>query len=327
MNPFQPLYDACNSGDSAQKYADLPDFPHTIDLEPTSSCNFRCLMCPTGNLSLKRDAEFMKWATFEAIADQAADHGTALRLIGWGEPTLHPLLPRMIRYAHERGLLTHLNTNGSKITPEYAFDLVDAGLSSIKFSFQGVDRQSYAEMRQVNFFDGMIEAIKHMKRVRGYRSLPYIAASTSITYEKPEVVDLFRRRLEQYVDHLSIGKTIFDFMDLKAVRLKPAQKDMLRRLKLAATDPKRHPDPCPEVFGKLSVHANGDIVVCCNDYDGTVNLGNVNRTPIIKMWRHPKIEAYRERLARKDYDAPLCESCYDYQELTTGVENEAALAG
>ena len=52
--------------------------------------------------------------------------------------------------------------------------------------------------------------------------------------------------------------------------------------------------------------------MCCNDFDGVMELGNVNETPIAELWRHPKIEAYRERLARQDYDAPLCRDCFDY---------------
>jgi len=314
MNPFQDRYDACNGGTNASKYAELPDFPCIIDVELTSSCNFRCLMCPTGNRSLKRPAVLMTDKTLLAIIDQCVEHDTALRFIGWGEPTLHPVLVPALRQA--RGLLTHINTNGSKITPEFAFDLVEAGLSSIKFSFQGVDAESYEEMRQIRFFEGMLKAIKVMRSARGDRALPYIAASTSITYETPKMVEDFRARLGPLVDRLSIGHTTFDFMDMSAVRLRPGQRAMLERLKGLSSDAKQHPSPCPEVFQKLSIQADGSVVLCCNDFDGTVNLGNVNAIPLSDLWRHPKIEAYRKRLVRDDYDAPLCRDCYDYMDLT-----------
>ena len=86
-----------------------------------------------------------------------------------------------------------------------------------------------------------------------------------------------------------------------------------------STDPKLHPRPCPEVFNKLSIHANGDVVLCCNDFNGVVKLGNVGETPLRDLWRHPKIEAYRERLAQDNYKARLCRDCYDYQALTEGA--------
>lgn len=323
MNPFQPLYDGCNTGDSAGKYADLPDFPRLIDVELTSSCNFRCLMCPTGNLSLKRPAEFMERDTYRRIVAQCEEHGTALRFIGWGEPTLHPGLVRYIWLASDYDILTHLNTNGSKITSDMARKLVQAGLSSIKFSFQGVDRQSYREMRNTDFWHGMIQAITTMRETRGHldSQTPWIAASTTTTYEPEDKIADFRRQIEPLVDQLTIGKTIFDFMDLAAVRLRPDDVAMLERLKaLSSGDGKAHPSPCPEVFDKLSIHADGSVVLCCNDFDGTVMLGNVNDAPIAALWRHPKIEAYRERLAKNDYDAPLCRDCYDYQGLSQAAE-------
>ena len=312
MNPFRPLYDACNTGDPAEKWASLADFPRMIDIELTSACNFRCLMCPTGNLSLQRKPVFMGWELHASIAVQCANAGTAIRYIGWGEPLLHPDAPKMIAQAAECGLLTHLNTNGSLVDYPMADRLVAAGLDSIKFSFQGVDRESYREMRAVDFFDGLVQAIWNVHEVRDAKRRPWIAASTSVTDEGPGRIEMFRDRVAPLVDELTIGTTIFDYMDLSAVRLRPADKARLAKLKAREITEKRHPVPCPEVYDKLSIHADGSVVVCCNDFDGIMELGNVNDTPIVELWRHPKIEAYRERLARKDYDAPLCKDCFDY---------------
>ncbi len=310
MNPFRPLYDLCNS-----PKGELIDFPRMIDVELTSSCNFRCLMCPTGNRSLDRHAEFMTEETYEKIVDQCAEHGTALRFIGWGEPTLHPRVMGFVGAAFSRGLLTHLNTNGSKITGNMSRGLVGMGLDSIKFSFQGVNRQSYLDMRRTDFFGGMIEAIGLMRWARVSQT-PWIAASTSITDETPEQVEKFRQIMTPLVDELTIGNTTFDFMDLSAVRLRPGEKAMLEKAMAAESVEKRHPDPCPEVWDKLSIHADGTGVVCCNDFDAVTNLGNINDTTIAEMWRHHEIEAYRERLVRKEYSGPLCESCFDYMNCT-----------
>ena len=118
------------------------------------------------------------------------------------------------------------------------------------------------------------------------------------------------------MDEVSVGRTIFDYMNFGKARLHDRQRADLERHAAAETAEKRHPDPCPEVFDKLSIHADGDVVLCCNDFSGAVTLGNVNDTPIAELWRHPKIEAYRTRLARKDYSAPLCKSCFDFMGCT-----------
>jgi len=313
VNPFAPLYEICNTGDPANKLRDLRPFPLIIDVEPVGSCNMRCVMCPTGLRNTGRPSGFMAFATWKAIVDECEPHGTALRCIGWGEPLLHPEIVQFIDYANDHGLLTHLNTNATKLTPDLAMLLVDAGLSSIKFSFQGIDRASYAEMRQKDFFDGMLRAIGYMNAARGPNRLPFIAASTSITDESPERVAAFRDLMEPLVDHLSIGQTTFDFLSTKGANA--SQRKVLDRVHAMNTGEKRHPDPCPETFDKLSIHWDGHGVVCCNDFGNETNLGTIGDTMLADMWRHPTMEAYRERLARKEYGGPLCSVCYSYMPL------------
>lgn len=317
MNPFAPLYAVCNQGDPADKYRDLADFPIIIDVEPVGACNMRCAMCPTGLRNTGRPTGFMDLDVWKAIVDECAPHGTALRLIGWGEPLLHPEIVAFIDYATDHGLLTHLNTNATKMTPDLAMRLVDAGLSSIKFSFQGIDRASYAEMRQRDFFDGMVKAIGLMRDARGPNRLPFIAASTSVTDETPEQIEAFRDLMEPLVDHLSIGQTTFDFLDTRTANA--SQRKVLDRVMALDAGEKRHPDPCPETFDKLSLHWDGQAVVCCNDYSGQTNLGTIGESMIADMWRHPTMESYRERLARKEYGGPLCSVCFDYAGLTQGA--------
>jgi MoaA/NifB/PqqE/SkfB family radical SAM enzyme len=309
-NPFQPLYDIQNAGNSPRKLAVLPDFPRLVDLELTNSCNFRCLMCPTGNLSQTRAAGFMEVDQFECVVDQCAEHGTAIRLIGWGEPTMHPQFHRLLRYAKERHVLVHVNTNGYWTNPVWwAEMLVNGGLDSIKFSFQGVDQASYAEMRNKDWFDGLFDVVKTFHSVRGERSRPFIHVSTSITDEDDIMVEKFRNKFAAHVDQLSVGRTVFDYMDWKAARLRPADRERLERLAGLETTRKVHPD-CPEVYDKLSIAWDGSVRTCCNDYDGVTDLGSAD--DLAKAWNHPVIGHYRKNLADGLYIGPLCSNCFDY---------------
>ena len=317
MNPFQPLYDQCNTGTSADKYANLPAFPKIIDVEVTSACNFRCLMCPTGNLSLKRPAGFMDKPTWHSILCSCPE-GTGIRFIGWGEPLLHPRIVDWVNDASAEGLLTHINTNGSKMDGGAVRALLAANLSSLKFSFQGVDRKSYAEMRNTDYFDELLAKVQMVKELRGTRPYPYLHISTSITYESADQVAAFRERAAQLADSVTIGRTTWDYFDSRAARLRPHELARLEELKALSTDKRRHPSPCPEVFDKLSIHYDGSVRVCCNDHSGETYLGNVNETPLSEIWRHPDMEAYRARLAANEYGGPLCGSCYDYADLTAG---------
>ena len=310
MNPFQPLYDSCNGGHSVGKYSRLPGFPRIIDLEPTNACNFRCLMCPTGNHAMTRATGMMTDEVHGRIVEQCPE-GTGIRYIGWGEPTLNACLPEFIWEASKRGLLTHINTNGSDA--RRLADCIDAGLTSLKFSFQGVDRASYAEMRNTDYFDGLIEAVQ---TIHALPERPFIQVSTTTTYETEAQVAAFRALFEPICDLVTVGKTIFKHLDLNAARLRPEERERLERLAVFEPAALVHPNPCPEVYDKLTIQWDGSVRVCCNDYDGVTDLGNVLSQPLAEIWRDKTIEDYRKRLAGGEYSGPLCGSCYHYMEGT-----------
>jgi MoaA/NifB/PqqE/SkfB family radical SAM enzyme len=310
MNPLQYLYDRCNRTDSQVKYNDLPDFPTHVDVELTSTCNFRCLMCPTGNRSLTRDAEFMTWEVFDRIVTQCEKHDTHVRLIGWGEPLSHPQIHRFIRRATEAGLMVHLNTNGSLVDDRMSTMLINGHLTSIKFSLQGVSAAGFQEMRQTEFYDDLHKVVRKFHIKRGKSPYPYMQVSTSVTNEGPEEIDAFRVQWEPFCDHLTVGTTIFDFMDLSKVRLPAKQVEMLIGLAALETTEKKHPS-CPEVFDKLSIRADGGISLCCNDYNGTQHLGDYRG--LKDAWNSQPIRIYREMLKDDRHDEmDLCKDCYDY---------------
>lgn len=319
MNPLAPLYESFNSGDPQQKYDTLPDFPRIIDIEPAGLCNFRCIMCPVGVGALGRPQGFMKWEVWKKVVDECAPHGTALRPYGWGEPLLHPRIIDMIAYASKAGLMTHMNSNGSRLDQRMIEGLIDAGLTSLKLSFQGVDRESYAEMRSIDFFESLIKRIEMVRAIRGHNKYPWLSVTTSTTWETPEQIEAFLERVGPLVDEVHVGKTIFGYFDLDKAKLSEQKRAKIEKLIAAQSSELKHPVPCPQVFDSLSIHWDGKAAVCCNAYGSVGTFGNVAETPIKELWRDALIEEYRKRLAKKDYDAPLCRECWDYMGLSDGA--------
>ena len=159
INPFANHYALCNSGTSAEKYASLADGPHLVDIEPVGLCNFKCTFCPTGLGALGRPSGFMSAETHANILKKTQFPVADIRYIGWGESLMHPDIVSFVREATDAGRLSHINTNASKLTYGMACDLVDVGLTSIKFSFQGTDRETYKKMRPIEFFYYLILTI------------------------------------------------------------------------------------------------------------------------------------------------------------------------
>lgn len=321
-NPFKSIYQICNSGNSKEKLKRLPDFPRYIDIELTNTCNFRCLMCPTGNFSQRRKKGLMKNEVYYEILNNIRERKTPIRFIRWGEPTMHPKLVKYISIAKKEGILCHINTNGSLLNEDNIAELIDAGLDSIKFSFQGVDAKSYSEMRNIDYYNELIEVIKLFYEIRGDREKPYIHVSTTITYEDGKTVRQFKSELGKITDLVTVGRTVLDRIDIDSVKLGKEEIETIKILKKKESVVKKHPE-CPEVFDKLSVNWDGTVSACCSDYDKKMVVGDIRFQSLKEIWRCEKLNLYREMLADMRHDElDLCKTCYDYHGLQTpGLQN------
>ena len=211
-----------------------------------------------------------------------------------------------------------LNTEVFSLDEKSINELIDAGLDSIKFSFQGVDQKSYAEMRNTDYYDKLIEVIALFHKIRGERSRPYIHVSTTITYESMETVEKFKEELKDITDLVSVGRTILEHIDVNEVKLKRQSVELLKKLKKEETVVKKHME-CTEVFDKLSINWDGTVSACCWDSDNKMTIGNVDsENSFMELWNCKKLNKYRKILSVMGHNKlELCKSCYDYQGLIT----------
>jgi radical SAM protein with 4Fe4S-binding SPASM domain len=322
INPFAAYYDQCNDPRNRRDPAMLPDFPRYVDIELTNACNFKCLMCPTGTGVAKRKKGFITEKDFSRLIDELKIRRTPVRFIEWGEPLLHPNLPVLLSDCHEHGIHTHLNTNGLLLDEEMMDVFVRTPLSSLKFSFQGIDRKSYQEMRNRDFFDELIERITTLHRLRGDKRYPYLHVSTTITYETSDKVKEFREMISPYVDLVTIGRTTMDFLNPDDARLSGEERERLRYLIRQESVVKRHPS-CPEVFNVLAINWDGSVSACCTDYDNLMIVGNIQDQSLEEIWKSKKMNTYRTLLSRMKHDLlDVCRNCYDNMRLQEpGIQN------
>jgi len=319
-NPFRIIYEVCNDRETLTDPKKYPPFPRYIDIELTNICNFKCLMCPTGTGTQQRKKGYMSRETFLSLIEVIKDHQTPMRFIGWGEPLLHPNLLEFLDIAKKNGLITHLNTNGLLLTEEIMRKFVEIPLTSLKFSFQGVDRKSYSEMRNLDFFPELIERIKRMNNIRGLSPYPYIHVSSTITYESPEQIEHFRDTLRNTVDLITIGRTKLDHIQLDKVRLDDKEKERLVSLLKCESVTKKY-SPCSEVFNVLAINWDGTISACCADFDKKMVVGDLSTGSVLEAWNSEKMNTYRALLSEMKHDKfEVCRTCYDYMGLKKGSD-------
>ena len=95
----------------------LRELPLHLDIEASSLCNLRCTFCDKLPLLQKNQLGNMELDVFKKIIDQFSAEPDkklwGLKLSYRGEPLLNKDVPKMVKYAKERGVLDiYFNTNG-----------------------------------------------------------------------------------------------------------------------------------------------------------------------------------------------------------------------
>ena len=134
-----------------------------FQIEPTIRCNLQCTMCPWHEI--RTPHLNMAWETYEKIA-VAFKKVTEIDLSGGGEPTMNPLLPRMIELAKESGCTAGFSTNATLLTPKLSEELIRIGLDWIAFSIDGATAQTYEKIRRGASFQEVINHISFLDKLR-----------------------------------------------------------------------------------------------------------------------------------------------------------------
>jgi len=115
-----------------------PPIPKSVKIEITSRCNYNCEYCGVKDSKREKkdiDSGLMRELIFECCLNDIQEIGFFLL----GEPLLNPKLCDYISYAKSLEIFTFVTTNGSMCNPAQFKKLEDAGLDSLKISFNGDD--------------------------------------------------------------------------------------------------------------------------------------------------------------------------------------------
>lgn len=321
-NKFIEIYRACNNGTNEEKYELIKkgelSVPRYIDVELTNLCNFKCRFCPTGTKSMNRLQGYMPKEVVDVlIANIVKYHIPGVRFIRWGEPTFHPHYLEILKRTKMTGTCVHINTNGSLLDEKQISQLIDMQLDSIKFSFQGADEGTYSEMRMGGDYHRMLDIIQKMAEMRGQRPLPYIQISTTLTGETANQIDNFKHDIERYCDYYNIGYTKLNHLNVNDMNICDEEKEKIKHLQEQEKIHHVYHDVCVEAFDKLSINWNGDVTLCCSDYDNFMIIGNILDMDLMQLFTSKAANQYRDIIVKKQYGRiKCCSTCYETVPLT-----------
>jgi len=277
---------------------EVPDYPLLVDLELSSLCNLNCPFCYTlaDGFKEKICATLMPFELFARVIDEICDRVFAIRLSLRGEPTIHPDFLKAVAYAKSKGVkeISTL-TNGSRLTPEFFSQAMEAGIDWITVSFDGIGAE-YEKNRRPLKFDEMyrrLEQIAEIKRAAG-RVKPVIKVQ-SVWPAIEKDPQLFYDTMAQVSDLVAFNP-IIDYAH-------PCQPEEIPYLAGFA---------CPQLYQRLVVAADGRALLCANDEESDHVVGDATRQSIHEIWHGEPLQEIRRRHREPDgfKTVPVCTRCY-----------------
>ena len=146
--------------DSSIREAYKLQHPKYIEVSPVGACNHRCTFCAVdyiGYKSIFMDIEKYK----ESITSMKGKGCGSIMFAGEGEPLLHPEIAEFVNFTKESGGIdTSFTTNAFKLSTKFVESSLK-NISWIKVSFNGGNRETYANIHRTNAkdFDVVVENI------------------------------------------------------------------------------------------------------------------------------------------------------------------------
>lgn len=285
--------------------------PRHIVVEATNRCNLRCPVCATSQ-HMNRPKEDFPLGLFDALLKQITWKVTMLNFGYSGEPLLNKNLTEMIRRGSSRNIPCGFDTNGVLVA-EYAKELVGAKTAYINIALDGLKQETLIRYRLGSDFKSIVEGIKKIVAVKAaaHAKLPRISIQfLAMKHNEHEITEIVKLARKLTVDELKI-KT---FNPDLGFWLSPAEKQkviasfmpetlQLRRLQ------RKH--LCMYPFTSPVILNNGDVSLCCLDFNGTHTCGNITENTLEKIWKGKAYIKLRSAVAQNKL--ALCKECnFDY---------------
>lgn len=300
--------------------------PRRLVLELTNDCNLNCRMCGRFDADFRKT--YFKFEWLERLAP-ILDEVEEATLMGWGEPTIHPDFPAMLRFFAERGVRIYFCTNGMTLA-RLKDDIFANRVDIIAVSLDGPTAEKNAAIRRGADFDRVVSGIRDVlseRRERGV-SYPYMNFVTTLMADNlrdfPDIIRLAaklgleeakavyltafspRQRDQILLDRQGEVREVFE----QALRLGDELGVDVKLPYVQGCDPAgaASHQTCHVAWRDFFVGSDGFVRPCMSTplkffhIEEFADFGD--------MWRHPKLAAFRKNVNDEKCMEADCQLCY-----------------
>ena len=274
------------------------DNPKLLQIENTSFCNARCLMCP--HKIMKRKQNTMNLENFKKILDNVMKNYQIKRITlnGFGEPFLDKGIFEKIEYINKRyyKLKIDIYTNASLLTKENSEKLLSKKVDRITFSLNGT-KKNYKKIMGLDYEKTEKNVLYFLKKRKEVGNQILCNISLMLLEENQEDVSDFIKFWEPFSDSVRVYPPSDWAGGIKG-------RNIINKSRI-----KKKQWPCFALWNNITIDVDGNVIMCCRDYESKVKFGNLLKEDAREIRNSKKFLDLQNKQLNFNFSTPVCSTC------------------
>ncbi|MGM0520144.1 MAG: radical SAM/SPASM domain-containing protein [Campylobacterota bacterium] len=281
----------------------MNNLPTKVNFDICTFCNHKCNFCSNGDKrTLKNQVSL---SDFNKVMTNITKHLEIeeLGLSAKGEVLINKDLSKIIELCKNTYKIpyVYISSNGSLLTKENTYDLLEAGLDSIKLSINGISNSEYRTTHQKDDFEKVINNLKYLLQLKKDKFPKLkVLISSIIDKQKKEIDTAFKDLLEENYELID---NTFKYNITYTPKFENFSVDN-SKLK-----------PCPLALEEVYIDSDCRLGLCCKDYFKEFDYGSLLNYDFLELYNSKPMKNLRKMHLNKSFpDNHFCRKCLIFNE-------------